>query len=46
MLYSAERKVVYGKVSLDGKSTLIGSPPPEVARAIGEAWRRQWVHTP
>jgi hypothetical protein len=44
VLYSASRKLVYGKVSIEGKTALIGSPPPEVAKALGELWRTQWVH--
>lgn len=44
VLYSAAKKRVYGKISLEGKSAMIGSPPPEIAKALGELWRKQWVH--
>lgn len=44
VLYSAARKKAYGKVSIAGKTALIGKPSPEIAKALGELWRRQWVH--
>jgi hypothetical protein len=46
ILYSPERKLVYGKVRMAGKSVLIGSPPPAVAKEIGEFWRKEWGQTP
>jgi hypothetical protein len=41
-LYSAAKKVVYGKVVVAGKSAIIGNPKPEVAREIGALWFAQW----
>ncbi|MGH7726943.1 MAG: Ivy family c-type lysozyme inhibitor [Candidatus Eiseniibacteriota bacterium] len=41
-LYSAAKKVVYGKVVVAGKSAMIGNPKPDVAREIGALWFAQW----
>ena len=37
-LYSARQNLVYGKVFQGGKSTLIGDPPPEVAKDLERLW--------
>jgi hypothetical protein len=37
-LYSARQNLVYGKVYQSGKSTLIGAPPPEVAKDLERLW--------
>jgi hypothetical protein len=46
ILYSPEKKLVYGKIRMSGKSALIGSPPPAVAKELGEFWRKAWGPTP
>lgn len=46
ILYSPERKLVYGKIRMAGKSTLIGAPPPAVAKELGEYWRKAWGPPP
>ena len=46
LLYSGARDVVYGKVYQKGKSTLIGSPPPEVAAELEKLWRTEWRSQP
>ena len=46
LFYSAARKVVYGKVYLAGKSSLIGNPPPAVAKEIGAAWFKEFRKGP
>jgi len=42
LFWSADKALVYGKVRAGGKSTMIGSPPPAVAKEIGNAWWTQW----
>lgn len=42
VLYAPSKNLVQGKVRLAGKSALIGSPPPAVAKELGEYWRKQW----
>ncbi len=42
LLYSAARAVVYGKLFERGRSTLIGAPPPDVARELERLWRAEW----
>lgn len=42
LLYSPERKVVYGTVYEKGKTTLIGEPPPAVAGELGKLWKKEW----
>lgn len=42
LLYSFRRRIVYGKVFIAGKSTLLGSPPPTVARSLGTLSRKTW----
>ncbi|MBK9776743.1 MAG: hypothetical protein IPP62_10325 [bacterium] len=38
VLYSASQDLVYGLVYRNGNSTLIGAPPPNVARALETFW--------
>lgn len=38
LLYSAEQDRVYGLVFRNGSSTLIGAPPPSLARALETFW--------
>ena len=42
LLYSPEKKVVYGKIYQSGTSTLIGSPPAAVALELESLWKAQW----
>ena len=42
LLYSAAQGVVYGKVLLAGRGSLIGSPPPALAAEIERLWRKEW----
>lgn len=46
LLYSAARGVVYGKVNQQGKSSLIGSPPPRVAKELDRLWREEYRRNP
>lgn len=39
---AAEQAVVFGKVVQDGKSTLIGEPPPAIAAALDKIWASEW----
>lgn len=45
-LYSARQNLVYGKVYQSGKSTLIGEPPPEVAKDLERLWQELFRSTP
>lgn len=38
----AEDPVVYGKVFQQGRSTLIGAPPPSIAAALDQIWAAEW----
>ena len=42
LLYSAAQGVVHGKIYQRGKFTLIGAPPPAVAKALDRLWREQF----
>ena len=42
LLYSPEKKLVYGTVYEKGKTTVIGSPPPRVAVELGQLWQKEW----
>ena len=46
LLYSETKKLIYGKVRMAGKSTLLGNPPPPVAKELGEFWFKQWGPKP
>ena len=46
LLYSETKKLVYGKVRMAGKSTLLGNPPPPVAKDLGDFWFKQWAQKP
>jgi hypothetical protein len=46
LLWSAAKKVVYGKVRTAGKSTLLGNPPPPVAKDLGQFWFEEWGPKP
>ena len=42
ILYSPDRKAVYGMVYERGKTTVIGDPPPAVASELGKLWKVEW----
>src|SRR5262249_8294783 len=42
LLWNADRRVVYGKVRVAGKSALIGSPPKDVQPDLGKLWWQTW----
>jgi len=42
LLYSPEKKVVYGAVYEKGKSTLLGDPPATVAGELAKLWKAEW----
>jgi len=44
LLYSATKGVVYGKIFQRGRSTLIGTPPPQIASELEKLWRSEWRH--
>jgi len=46
LLYSADQNLVYGKVYQRGKSTLIGVPPPAVAKNLDHLWRELFRSNP
>jgi hypothetical protein len=46
LLYSPEKKVVYGTIYEKGKITLIGDPPPAVATELGKLWKKEWRSQP
>jgi len=46
LFWNAEKNLVYGKVRAGGKSTMIGAPPPALAKEIGNAWWKQWGQPP
>jgi len=39
---SAEQGSLYGKVYQDGKSIMIGDPPPSIAAALNKIWATEW----
>jgi hypothetical protein len=46
LLYSADQNLVYGKVYQRGKSTLIGAPPPAIAKDLDRLWRELFRSNP
>jgi hypothetical protein len=42
VLYSPEKKTVYGTIYEKGKTTLIGDPPPAIAAELGKLWKKEW----
>jgi hypothetical protein len=46
ILYSPEKKVVYGTIYEKGKTTVIGDPPAPVAAELATLWKREWRSTP
>jgi len=43
LLWNPGKKTVFGKVRVIGKSALIGNPPKEVQKDLGDLWWKQWV---
>jgi len=41
LLYSPEKKIVYGTVHEKGKTTLLGDPPAPVAGALATLWKKE-----
>jgi hypothetical protein len=46
LLYSPERKLVYGTIFEKGKTTLIGDPPAPVSTELAKLWKKEWRSTP
>jgi hypothetical protein len=42
ILYSPERKVVYGTIYERGKTTYIGDPPAAVWDELTKLWKKEW----
>jgi len=46
VLFSPEKKIVYGTVFEKGRTTLIGDPPPAVAAELAKLWKKEWRSQP
>lgn len=46
LLYSPEKKAVYGTVYEKGKTTYIGDPPGPVAAELPVLWKKEWRSNP
>jgi hypothetical protein len=46
ILYSPEKKSVYGTIYEKGKTTLIGEPPPTMATEPSKLWKQEWRKGP
>ena len=46
LLYSPEKKLVYGTIYEKGKTSLIGNPPTPVAIELAGLWKKEWRSTP
>jgi len=42
LLYSPEKKVVYGTVYEKGRTTLLGDPPAAVSDELAKLWKKEW----
>ena len=42
ILYSPEKKVVYGTIYEKGKTTFLGNPPAAVADEVPKLWKKEW----
>ena len=45
ILYSPEKKIVYGTIYEKGKTTLIGDPPAAVSGELAKLWKQEWRRT-
>jgi len=46
ILYSPDKKVVYGTIYEKGKTTYIGDPPAAVANELATLWKKEWRSAP
>jgi hypothetical protein len=46
LLWNPDKKTVFGKVRVLGTSALVGNPPKEVQKDLGDLWWRQWGQNP
>ena len=46
LLFSPEKKLVFGTVYEKGKMTLIGDPPAPVAGELAKLWKKEWRSAP
>jgi hypothetical protein len=46
LLYSPEKKLVYGTIHEKGQTTLIGDPPAPVSTELAKLWKKEWRSTP
>lgn len=46
LLYSPEKKAVYGTVYEKGKTTYIGDPPGPVSAELAKLWKKEWRSSP
>ena len=46
LLFSPEKKLVYGTVYEKGKSSFIGEPPAPVASELSALWKKEWRSAP
>ena len=46
LLYSPEKKAVYGTIYEKGKTTYIGDPPGPVATELEKLWKKEWRSKP
>lgn len=42
ILYSPEKKLVYGTIHERGRTTLIGDPPQAIADELAKLWKAEW----
>lgn len=42
LLYSPEKKLVYGTIHEKGRTTLIGDPPAPVSDELAKLWKKEW----
>jgi len=42
ILYSPEKKLVYGTIYEKGRTTLIGDPPAAVSGELAKLWKKEW----
>lgn len=42
LLYLGEKGILYGTIYEQGKTTLLGDPPPPIAAELAKLWRKEW----